>query len=158
MAPGGDPLKRTQAAVLACCLILALSRPAVGAPPAPVAQAMTNEHIASPAVSFVVLDVESGQIAASFNPSTPRSPVMPNCCRKCRGALRNCCTRPLIENCTGGLRVSRSLVIPTSELEWRATTSGGPGGQHANRSATRVACHRANGLPRVASRKTTSGF
>jgi len=24
------------------------------------------------------------------------------------------------------------------ELSWRATTSGGPGGQHANRSATRV--------------------
>jgi ribosome-associated protein len=36
------------------------------------------------------------------------------------------------------LRVSRSLAIPTAELEWRATTSGGPGGQHANRSATRV--------------------
>jgi ribosome-associated protein len=36
------------------------------------------------------------------------------------------------------LRVSRSLAIPLAELEWRATTSGGPGGQHANRSATRV--------------------
>jgi len=24
------------------------------------------------------------------------------------------------------------------EIEWRATTSGGPGGQHANRAATRV--------------------
>src|ERR1700728_1469461 len=36
------------------------------------------------------------------------------------------------------LKVSRSLAIPLSELEWRATTSGGPGGQHANRSATRV--------------------
>jgi len=34
--------------------------------------------------------------------------------------------------------VSRSLAIPMAELEWRATTSGGPGGQHANRSATRV--------------------
>lgn len=38
----------------------------------------------------------------------------------------------------GRLRVSRSLVIPLDELEWRATTSGGPGGQHANRSSTRV--------------------
>lgn len=28
--------------------------------------------------------------------------------------------------------------IPESELEWRFDTSGGPGGQHANRSATRV--------------------
>ena len=28
--------------------------------------------------------------------------------------------------------------IPESELDWRYTTSGGPGGQHANRSRTRV--------------------
>jgi ribosome-associated protein len=28
--------------------------------------------------------------------------------------------------------------IPDSELEWRFDTSGGPGGQHANRSNTRV--------------------
>src|SRR5579875_2696481 len=37
-----------------------------------------------------------------------------------------------------GLRVTRGLVIPDDELEWRFTTSGGPGGQHANRSSTRV--------------------
>jgi ribosome-associated protein len=37
-----------------------------------------------------------------------------------------------------GLRVTRSLVIPLDELEWRFTPSGGPGGQHANRSNTRV--------------------
>lgn len=36
------------------------------------------------------------------------------------------------------LRVTRSLSIPLEEIEWRATTPGGPGGQHANRSATRV--------------------
>jgi ribosome-associated protein len=28
--------------------------------------------------------------------------------------------------------------IPAAELEWRFTTSGGPGGQHANRSNTRA--------------------
>jgi len=28
--------------------------------------------------------------------------------------------------------------IPEDELEWRFSTSGGPGGQHANRSNTRV--------------------
>lgn len=39
---------------------------------------------------------------------------------------------------TEGLRVTRSLVIPFDEVEVRATTSGGPGGQHANRSHTRV--------------------
>jgi ribosome-associated protein len=36
------------------------------------------------------------------------------------------------------LRVGRSLFIPLDEVEWRATTSGGPGGQHANRANTRV--------------------
>lgn len=36
------------------------------------------------------------------------------------------------------LRVSRSLAIPLDEIEVRATTSGGPGGQHANRSQTRI--------------------
>ncbi len=36
------------------------------------------------------------------------------------------------------LDVGRGLVIPAAELEWRFTTSGGPGGQHANRSATRA--------------------
>ena len=30
------------------------------------------------------------------------------------------------------------LTIPENELEWTFSTSGGPGGQHANRSATRA--------------------
>jgi ribosome-associated protein len=36
------------------------------------------------------------------------------------------------------LRVSRSCAIGLDELEWRFTASGGPGGQHANTSNTRV--------------------
>jgi ribosome-associated protein len=36
------------------------------------------------------------------------------------------------------LRVHKGLVIPMSEITWRATTSGGPGGQHANRTLSRV--------------------
>ncbi|MQB00483.1 MAG: aminoacyl-tRNA hydrolase [Actinobacteria bacterium] len=36
------------------------------------------------------------------------------------------------------IRVNRSLVIPDDELELAFSASGGPGGQHANRSATRV--------------------
>ena len=36
------------------------------------------------------------------------------------------------------LRVSSSLVIPFSELAWRFSRSGGPGGQHANTADTRV--------------------
>jgi ribosome-associated protein len=34
--------------------------------------------------------------------------------------------------------VTRGLVIPAEELEWRFTTSGGPGGQHANKASTRA--------------------
>jgi ribosome-associated protein len=36
------------------------------------------------------------------------------------------------------LVVTRSVRIPRSELRMSFSTSGGPGGQHANRSATRV--------------------
>ncbi|MHB8440249.1 MAG: alternative ribosome rescue aminoacyl-tRNA hydrolase ArfB [Acidimicrobiales bacterium] len=38
----------------------------------------------------------------------------------------------------GALRVTRNLSVPLDELQWRFTTSGGPGGQHANRAATRA--------------------
>ena len=37
----------------------------------------------------------------------------------------------------GEVRVG-PLVIPEGELEWRYDTPGGPGGQHANRAATRA--------------------
>ena len=36
------------------------------------------------------------------------------------------------------LVVNRSCAIPLAELRWRFTRSGGPGGQHANTSDTRV--------------------
>ena len=36
------------------------------------------------------------------------------------------------------LRITRTCAIPLSELEWRFVASGGPGGQHANRSNTKV--------------------
>jgi ribosome-associated protein len=38
----------------------------------------------------------------------------------------------------GVLRVGATCVIRLDELEWRTTGSGGPGGQHANTSDTRV--------------------
>jgi ribosome-associated protein len=37
-----------------------------------------------------------------------------------------------------GVRVTAGRVIPWSELEWRFSGSGGPGGQHANTANTRV--------------------
>ena len=39
---------------------------------------------------------------------------------------------------TESLRVSSSCRIPLHELEWRFTAGGGPGGQHANKAATRA--------------------
>jgi len=37
-----------------------------------------------------------------------------------------------------GRRVTRSVVLPVSEIELRVSRSSGPGGQHANTSETRV--------------------
>ena len=36
------------------------------------------------------------------------------------------------------IRVTRSVLLPLSEIELRFSRSSGPGGQHANTSATRV--------------------
>ena len=36
------------------------------------------------------------------------------------------------------LRVTRSVLLPVSELELRVSRSSGPGGQHAQKSSTRV--------------------
>ena len=36
------------------------------------------------------------------------------------------------------LNVTPELAIPRSELEYRATRAGGPGGQHVNTSSTRI--------------------
>jgi ribosome-associated protein len=38
----------------------------------------------------------------------------------------------------GSLFIRARLTIPSDEVSLRVTTSGGPGGQHANRSLTRV--------------------
>jgi ribosome-associated protein len=37
-----------------------------------------------------------------------------------------------------GVHLGPTLTVPASELEFRATRAGGPGGQHVNRSSTRV--------------------
>jgi ribosome-associated protein len=39
---------------------------------------------------------------------------------------------------SGDLIVTRRLTIPAGELRWRFSGSGGPGGQHANTSNTKV--------------------
>jgi ribosome-associated protein len=44
-----------------------------------------------------------------------------------------------VADVSGDLRVTQRLKIPASELQWRFSGSGGPGGQHANTSNTKVA-------------------
>jgi ribosome-associated protein len=39
---------------------------------------------------------------------------------------------------TGRIPINRRFSLPRSELEFRATRSGGPGGQHVNTAATRI--------------------
>jgi ribosome-associated protein len=36
------------------------------------------------------------------------------------------------------IRVTRSVVLPTAEIDYRTSRSSGPGGQHAQKSETRV--------------------
>lgn len=36
------------------------------------------------------------------------------------------------------MRVTRDVAVPLSEIEVRATRSSGPGGQHANKTASRI--------------------
>jgi len=68
------------------------------------------------------------------------------------------------------LQITPTLCIPLSELTYRATRAGGPGGQHVNRSATKVelwwdaaaspsltAAQRARVLARLGSRLDTHG-
>lgn len=38
----------------------------------------------------------------------------------------------------GDLRLPKGRVAPKDAVRWRVSTSGGPGGQHANRTASRV--------------------
>ncbi len=45
---------------------------------------------------------------------------------------------PIGDSSQQSVNVAPSVDIPFDELEIRATTGGGPGGQHVNRSATRI--------------------
>ena len=69
-------MRAPPAVLAACCLLALFTRNALGGPDAPpLAQAIAAEHIAASGVSYVVLDVESGRIAASLEPGVPRSPA-----------------------------------------------------------------------------------
>jgi ribosome-associated protein len=56
--------------------------------------------------------------------------------------LRTCCRQPEAITAMAPpdepLVIRPGLVIPAEEIEERFSTSGGPGGQHANRARTRV--------------------
>lgn len=47
-------------------------------------------------------------------------------------------SQPIIVATMDDLVVSETVTIPATELSWRFDPSGGPGGQHANKSSTRV--------------------
>ena len=47
------------------------------------------------------------------------------------------------EDAPRALRVTSSLAIPYDELEWRFSGSGGPGGQHRNKTQNAVRLHHA---------------
>ena len=55
-------------------------------------------------------------------------------------AMRRSTLRWPVAEEPGRLRVSPTLVIPLSELSWRFSRSGGPGGQHANTADTGARC------------------
>ena len=64
---------------------------------------------------------------------------------RCSGSLGRATGKTTLANACGyragvaeDLRVTPSLRIPLSELDWQFSASGGPGGQHANTSNTRV--------------------
>ncbi len=39
---------------------------------------------------------------------------------------------------SGGIDIGHGIEIPIEEIELRASRSGGPGGQHANKTASRI--------------------
>jgi len=47
-------------------------------------------------------------------------------------------SRYLLSVPDGYLEITPALLLPVSELDYRATRSGGPGGQHVNTSSTRI--------------------
>src|SRR5262249_29165977 len=72
---------------------------------------------------------------ATAEPARRSSPTALPCARSSRRVDLPMAARRRTE---GRLRVTPSCSIDLEELEWRTTTSGGPGGQHANRSDSRV--------------------
>src|SRR5690606_24802158 len=61
-------------------------------------------------------------------------------CAASRDKVTGCSRRwtPSSQEMDSDLRVSEELTIPSSELVFRTSRSGGPGGQHVNTSSTRV--------------------
>src|SRR5262249_42638542 len=58
--------------------------------------------------------------------------------RRCRPSLQSRSLRRRWRGTMRWLRVTGTCAIPLDELEWRFSGPGGPGGQHANTSNTRV--------------------
>lgn len=70
-------LRRTVLACLGCAVLSggSIAAGSVGAIPAGITQLIAAQRLPSSAVSFVILDPDSGRILMSHNPDTPRSPA-----------------------------------------------------------------------------------
>jgi D-alanyl-D-alanine carboxypeptidase/D-alanyl-D-alanine-endopeptidase (penicillin-binding protein 4) len=60
---------------LVCISCTVLSAGSIAAVPAGVTQVMTAQHLPANALSFVIVDSDSGRVVTSQNPDTPRSPA-----------------------------------------------------------------------------------
>jgi D-alanyl-D-alanine carboxypeptidase/D-alanyl-D-alanine-endopeptidase (penicillin-binding protein 4) len=60
---------------LVCILCTVLSAGSIAAAPAGVTQVMAAQHLPANALSFVIVDSDSGRVVTSQNPDTPRSPA-----------------------------------------------------------------------------------
>ncbi|HEY0799739.1 MAG TPA: D-alanyl-D-alanine carboxypeptidase/D-alanyl-D-alanine-endopeptidase [Steroidobacteraceae bacterium] len=59
----------------ACVLSAVLSAGSIAAVPVGVTQVMTAQHLPASALSFVIVDSDTGRVVTSQNPDTPRSPA-----------------------------------------------------------------------------------
>lgn len=79
-----------------------------------------------------------GQVDGHGGPAGGSEQTHSTYVQSARARLAPTTVLPVPDGEDGLLRVTRSCSIPLHELEWHFTASGGPGGQHANTSNTKV--------------------
>ena len=84
--------------------------------------------------------MSAGCAAAAFASTRPRDQLIPQIHPRTEGGPPAALTRARGYGVAvdQGLLITRSCRVPLDELEWRFSRSGGPGGQHVNKTETRV--------------------